>query len=204
MPSRSAPLSAAAAGPGYDIALQNTAGAAISLTVGGNGAATTYAGVLSGPGSLNVSGGAMTLTATNTYTGNTVVSGGTLTFTNTNTFGGVNNNFHPLGIVSIHQGAINVTGGVVTNTCQIDVGDTAGQTGTLTLSSGTASVSLGADSFSGMNVGYNGGTGVVTLSGNSLLDITPTNGYINVLDIGFNSNGNTGSAAQSPWGATPR
>jgi autotransporter-associated beta strand protein len=77
-------LSAAAAGPGYDIALQNTAGAAIALTVGGNGAATTYAGVLSGAGGLTMAGsGMLTLSGNNTYTGGTNVLAGTIDFSRT-------------------------------------------------------------------------------------------------------------------------
>ena len=156
----------------------------------------TYGGAINQAVSLDKLGGnTLTLTAANSYTGNTIVSGGTLTFTNVNTFGGINAGGIPLGIVSIHQGALNVaSGGVLTNTSEIDVGDTAGQTGTLTLNSGTAAVSSGNNFWSGVNVGYNGGTGVVTLSGNSLLDITPTNAFYNVLDIGFDSNGFTGSA----------
>jgi len=58
---------------------QVTLGAATgSLTVGGS-AATTYAGVISGTGSLTRSGtGALTLTGTNTYSGTATVSAGTL------------------------------------------------------------------------------------------------------------------------------
>ena len=84
---------------------------------------------------------------------------------------------HPYGIVSIHQGAINVSpGGVLTNnTSEIDVGDTAGLTGTLTMSSGTAIVPFGSNGYSGVNVGIHGGTGLLTLTGNSLLDATATN-----------------------------
>jgi len=124
---------------------------------------------------------------------------GTLTISNTNTFGGVDSAGNPYGIVSIHQGAIQVSpGGVLTNnTSEIDVGDTAGQTGTLTMSSGTAIVPFGSTGYSGVNVGIHGGTGILTLTGNSLLDATATNqntnppgqyAYVywyNVVDIGL-------------------
>ena len=75
-------LAAPAAGAGYNISLLNNAGspAPIALTVGGNNASTTYAGVLSGTGgSLIKSGtGTLTLTGTSTYTGATTVSAGRL------------------------------------------------------------------------------------------------------------------------------
>ncbi len=63
------------------IALQNNAAtpAAIALTVGGNQASTTFAGNLTGPGSLIKTGaGTLALTGTNTYTGSTTISAGKL------------------------------------------------------------------------------------------------------------------------------
>ncbi|MCX6874044.1 MAG: autotransporter-associated beta strand repeat-containing protein [Verrucomicrobia bacterium] len=72
-------LSATTNGTGYDIALQNSAAAAVALNVGNNNASTTYAGALSAGGSLTkVGNGTLTLSNTNTYTGNTTVSSGTL------------------------------------------------------------------------------------------------------------------------------
>ena len=80
-------LAASTAGPGYDIALQDNAvsPAAIALTVGGNNASTTYAGVLSGSGSLTKTGtGTLTLSGPSTYSGNTYLnSGGILKYAGT-------------------------------------------------------------------------------------------------------------------------
>jgi len=60
-------------------ALADTAGAAVTLSVGGNNASTAYWGVLSGVGSLVKTGsGTLTLSNANTYTGNTAVNAGTL------------------------------------------------------------------------------------------------------------------------------
>ncbi len=75
-------LSAASLGSlsgGNGLALQNADSNALALTVGGNGASTTFSGVLSGPGSLTKSGaGTFTLSANNTYAGTTTVNNGVL------------------------------------------------------------------------------------------------------------------------------
>jgi fibronectin-binding autotransporter adhesin len=74
-------LTAASAGAGRDLALQNNASspAAIALSVGNNNASTTYAAVLSGSGSLTKIGtGTLTLSGNNTYSGTTTVNDGTL------------------------------------------------------------------------------------------------------------------------------
>lgn len=75
-------LSAASAGAGKDIALQNNEGTpkAVALTVGNNNESTTYAGALSGPGSLIKTGsGTLTLSGASTYSGSTDINaGGTL------------------------------------------------------------------------------------------------------------------------------
>jgi autotransporter-associated beta strand protein len=73
-------LAAPSSGAGYDIALQNNDPntLAIALTVGSNGASTTYAGVLSGGGSLTKRGaGTFTLSnAASTYAGATNIAAG--------------------------------------------------------------------------------------------------------------------------------
>ena len=67
-----------------DLALTNAGAGPVALTVGGNGANTTYSGVLSGTGSTltKVGAGTLTLSGANTYTGGTTVSAGTLKATN--------------------------------------------------------------------------------------------------------------------------
>jgi len=168
-----------------------------TVTLVGNLAPTGTAGYFSGTSpsaavTVNVSAGkSYTFTGPGSIVGTTSLSvsgGGMLTIANTNSFGGVDSQGSPYGIVSIHQGEIHVSpGGVLTNnTSEIDVGDIPGQTGTLTMSSGTAFVPLGSEVYSGVNVGTNGGTGILTLTGNSLLDATPTNNArFNVIDIGL-------------------
>ena len=127
---------------------------------------------------------------------------GVLTIGNTVAFGGLDGNYNSLGIVIIHQGAINVTAaGALTNTGEIDVGDTAGQTGTLRISSSTALVLCSGSSynntqgFSGVYVGINGGTGHLTLTGNAVLDATqviPLGGGSDVISIGVNTSTSPG------------
>jgi autotransporter-associated beta strand protein len=71
------PQIGALSGPG-NISLPSSG----SLTAGGNGASTTYSGVLSGPGGFIKAGvGVMILSGSNTYTGTTTVTGGILEIT---------------------------------------------------------------------------------------------------------------------------
>jgi len=63
--------------------LADTAGAAVTLSLGGNNASTAYAGILSGSGSLVKTGsGTQTLSNPNTYTGSTAINAGTLKLSN--------------------------------------------------------------------------------------------------------------------------
>ena len=152
----------------------------------------TYGGNLpTAVGLTKYGGNNLALTAANAITGNLVNAGpGTITISNTFAFGGVDSGGNPLGIVQIHQGQINVmAGGSLTNLSEIDVGDTPLQMGVLNLSGGTALVQEGNNYWSGVNVGFRGGTGAVNLSGGAVLDATAANsGYTNVIDIGFSNN----------------
>ncbi len=70
---------------GGAIVLTNTAGSAVSLSVGNNNSNSSYSGALSGDGSLNMIGsGALYLSGSNTYSGGTTISAGTLQFQGNN------------------------------------------------------------------------------------------------------------------------
>ena len=50
----------------------------VNLVIGSTGVSTEFDGVVSGPGSLTITGGTLTLTGNNTYSGGTVLAGGTV------------------------------------------------------------------------------------------------------------------------------
>lgn len=61
------------------IVLSDTAGAAVTLSVGGNNVSTTYSGVLTGSGSLEkIGSGTLILSGANNYAGDTTAAAGTL------------------------------------------------------------------------------------------------------------------------------
>jgi autotransporter-associated beta strand protein len=133
-----------------NLALSNTAGA-VALTVGGNNSTTTYAGKLSGTGSVTKSGmGTLTLTGANTYTGATSVSGGVLVI---GAGGAINGT---TASVSDTGGGIVVSGGSLTASTASGIGNGAG----LTVSSGTVTYNGGltSDSNNGANIDVTGGT----------------------------------------------
>jgi fibronectin-binding autotransporter adhesin len=119
--------------------LNNTAGAAVALSVGNNNANTTYSGRMGGSGSLiKVGTGTFTLSSTtNNYTGTTTVNAGTLAVT-----GALNGN----GAVSVSGGAALAGTGTVAGPVTLAAGSTAagqgavnlvdGNPGTLTLNGG--------------------------------------------------------------------
>ncbi len=111
-----------------NMGLTNTGGTAITLTVGNNSNTTTYAGVLSGGGSLvKVGTGTLTLTNANTYTGSTTVSNGTLN---------VNGSHSGSGTYTVETNAVLIANGSVSgHAVTVNNGGTIGGTGTVAISS---------------------------------------------------------------------
>jgi autotransporter-associated beta strand protein len=114
-----------------DLELANTTPAGVALTVGGNNSTTTYAGVLSGAGSLTKAGtGTLSLTGISSYAGGTTLTGGILEIA---AGGSLATSF-----AQINTGMLSVNGGSLacTATSTINTGGPAG--GIHILNSGAA------------------------------------------------------------------
>ena len=166
-------LAAASAGAGYDIALLNNAGtpAAIALTVGGNNAATTYAGVLSGTGGslIKTGTGTLTLSGANSISGGLTVTVGKILTENNMTFGDVNLNGGTLSLGgSAASYATNING--LTGSGTLMTGDSGGNARTLYVGNGNATSDFSGVINKGSNRGLalnKVGSGTLTLSGSS-------------------------------------
>jgi fibronectin-binding autotransporter adhesin len=123
----------------------------------------TLGGAISGNGGLHLAGsGTVTLGGKNTYTNYTYVNGGILVLP---TGGAIKNAYYVfLGQNAGQNGALNITGGTLTNSQATDTGNfmigRAGY-GSLNLSSGTVKVNQ-------VYVGWTGGTGTALINGGSL------------------------------------
>ena len=140
-----------------NLVLTNNAAApaAVAVSVGANGASTTYSGVLSGPGSLTkVGAGTLTLSGANSYTGGTTVQAGTLVESN-------NGNALSTGTVAIGSGAVVALSNSSTTT-------TVSQAGATTFTGAGTLQKLGAGI---VQLGGNGGAVNVSLSAGGLIDV---------------------------------
>jgi autotransporter-associated beta strand protein len=171
-------LASGANGFGGTIALQNNAASAIVLTVGFNNASATYAGTLSGGGSLTKVGtGTQTIgsgaSGGASYTGTTTVLNGTLTF-------GGTGNLTATGTLDIsgNSGACSVNvadSAVISTSGAIIIADGAGNgypgTGTLTVKN-NASLSAASLNFGGNTAGRVPNGSFVTVQDNGNLTLT--------------------------------
>jgi fibronectin-binding autotransporter adhesin len=173
----------------------------------------TYAGDMSGTGSLTLSGnGNLTLTGANTYSGGTTVSGGTLTGTTTSLQGNIANNAAVVFNQSTngtYAGSMSGAGGLtLTGTGNVTLTGANTYTGGTTVSAGTltgtttslqGSIANNAavvfnQSSNGTYAGSMSGTGSLTLSGNGNVTLTGANTYTGGTTVsGGTLTGNTAS-----------
>jgi autotransporter-associated beta strand protein len=173
------------------LALQNSAAAAIGLTIGANNASTTYAGTLTGLGSLVKTGtGTVTLSGNNSYAGTTTVSNGILAVNG--------NQSSALGAFSVAAGATLMGSGTIGGATTIQglhsPGNSPGiQTfaGDLTYSGGSSAVlwELAANTISNSPLAFD----QIVVGGN--LDFAG----LTTLSLSFNSAGSTVNWSDTFW-----
>ena len=171
---------------GQNIALQNSAGAAVALTVGGNNANTTYSGILSGSGSVTKIGTGtfnFTVGANQTYSGGLIIDNGSVTSANSES---------PVGTGSVTLGLAGSANGVSLNTSSFN-GAIIVEPGTVG-SPGTASRSISNNSGSAATFG-----GPVTLIGGATLNPAYSNGGFTFTG-GFSGTGNLVTSGGSGGG----
>ena len=157
--------------------LTDTAGAAITLSVGGNNASSTYAGALTDGGNLvKVGSGTLTLTGTNTYYGTTTVNGGSLQLGN----GGVGGSLSSANTLTVNGNFIINRNNDVAQGVDFSGSPITG-TGSLTQAGTGTTVLNAANSYSGPTVVSAGklvisttqsGTGTLTVADGAKLGIT--------------------------------
>jgi fibronectin-binding autotransporter adhesin len=163
------------------LVLQNTASAAVALTVGNNNANTTFAGTLSGSGSLTKAGsGCLVVSGSNTYSGGTTISAGTLQLANPSGLGNsggnltVNGGELDLNGASPMVGALDGLAGAITNSSTSAVTLTTSFAGTSTFG-GTIAASANL---------LKQGPGTLVLSGSVGGGLTVSAGTALVMGVG--------------------
>ncbi|WP_219893696.1 beta strand repeat-containing protein [Aquisediminimonas profunda] len=148
---------------------------AAGLTTGGDNSSTTYAGVISGAGSLTKQGtGTFTLTGANTYSGGTVINAGTLEGNTTSLQGDIVAN--AAGTLLFTQPANGTYAGAISGAGVVTkagagtltlTGNNSGHSGTTNLNGGTVSIGAATNIGTG-TLAFDGGTlnttGALTLA----------------------------------------
>jgi autotransporter-associated beta strand protein len=150
------------------LTLQDNAANPVALSVGNSGASTSFAGVLSGSGSLTKIGtGKLTLSGTNSYLGNTTINAGTLTLGTSGSIGS-----SPL---------IDVNSGATFDVSALTSGVGLGNAQTL---QGAGTVVGSVTAAIGSHISPGDGVGTLTIGGN----LTLSNGALLDYELGTISN----------------
>jgi fibronectin-binding autotransporter adhesin len=140
-----------------------------TLTTGNDNTSTTYAGTMSGTGSLvKIGSGTLTLSGTSSYTGATSVNAGTLQAGAANVFAGSS-------AFTLAAGAI-----LDLNNFNQTIGSLAGS-GSVTL--GTATLTTGSDNTSTTYAGTVSGSGALVKIGTGTLTLSGTSNYTGATDV---------------------
>ena len=150
--------------------LTTTGSAAVALTVGGNGASTTYSGAISGLGGIEKAGaGLLVLSGSNSFTGQTGVSAGSLRIDNRDALAG-STFAGGAGSFAFGNGLTAVNFGGLGGSSNLALTNTSNAAVALTVGGGNAS-----SSYSGVLSGAGAsfvkvGTGTVTFDGANTFD----------------------------------
>jgi fibronectin-binding autotransporter adhesin len=184
----------AASSTAASVSLQNNAGtpAAITLTVGGNNAATSYAGSLTGPGSVvKVGSGILSLSGSNAYAGTMTVNGGVLSVSSSHALPG----WGTAGRVAVGANGTLAVGNDMTLQQAIDAGYLAATSGVgFDTTAGNRSVS---DVLTGNRPFVKTGGNTLTLTGASTF-VGPTTLAGGTVELGVAQDGST----SGPLGAS--
>jgi autotransporter-associated beta strand protein len=159
-------------GPAQTLSTTNLGAAAVALTVGGNNATTTFAGTISGNGSLTKAGtGGLTI-GNASYSGATTVNGGsTLTIEGGN-FGSSNN---PITVAVSSAAYLDITGGNATAST-VNIGIDGGESNSSLSINGDASAAFGTVNLASIN-DTGGQIGIDTTGAVSLGDMYVVRDY---------------------------
>ncbi len=167
------------------LALTNVSSGPVALTVGGNGATTTYSGSLSGIGGslVKVGTGTLALSGTNTYSGGTTFNAGIVNFTAS----------------ALGSGPITFNGGDL----QWATGNTVDISGVTVTLQGTATLDTNGNTVTLANAIGNSGTGGLVKNGLGTLDLAAANTFsgattVNGGLVAIASDASLGTAPASP------